>query len=205
MTRDALIEAALELFAEKGIHGTSLEEIATAAGFSRGAIYSNFADKEALIFAVVDAYSVRLTESQIEVLEERPARADSTEQEAEALRSARLVIQLADKLRSFVLLDTELRLHALRNSEFAVRFRAQIEERRQRGAEIMTQQMSVFGRRTTLPERDLAVAAEVAQLGLSQLALIDPEQSDNYAEILALVFRLPVDHSEPIPGGRADD
>jgi AcrR family transcriptional regulator len=52
-TREALIEAALAVVAERGFAGASLEEIARRAGMSRGAIYSNFADREDLLMAAV--------------------------------------------------------------------------------------------------------------------------------------------------------
>ena len=51
LTRDTLIEAAAAVFARRGFHGASLDEIAETAGFTRGAIYKNFADKEDLFFA----------------------------------------------------------------------------------------------------------------------------------------------------------
>src|SRR5699024_4264666 len=60
-TRERLMDAAYELFAEEGIHATSIEAIAEAAGFTRGAFYSNFASKEELFFALADReWSIRL-------------------------------------------------------------------------------------------------------------------------------------------------
>jgi len=54
MTRTHLLEAAAVVFAEKGFHGASLDEVATAAGFTKGAVYSNFASKEDLFLALID-------------------------------------------------------------------------------------------------------------------------------------------------------
>ena len=51
-TRDALLRAARELFAEKGFAATGREEIALRAGVTRGALYHHFADKQALFEAV---------------------------------------------------------------------------------------------------------------------------------------------------------
>ena len=53
-TRARLIEAARAAFAEHGYAGASLETIAASAGFSKGAVYSNFASKEALGIAVLE-------------------------------------------------------------------------------------------------------------------------------------------------------
>src|SRR5580700_2430005 len=53
-TRDVLVAAATEVFAERGYEGASLEEIAERAGFTRGAIYKNFSGKEDLFFTVIE-------------------------------------------------------------------------------------------------------------------------------------------------------
>jgi AcrR family transcriptional regulator len=41
-TRDYLLEAAAQVFAEQGFHGASLDQVAAVAGFTKGAVYSNF-------------------------------------------------------------------------------------------------------------------------------------------------------------------
>ncbi len=54
-TRARLIAAASQIVGEKGFERTSLEEVAARAGMTRGAIYGNFRDKEALFLAVAAA------------------------------------------------------------------------------------------------------------------------------------------------------
>ena len=53
-TRDKLFEAAARVFEEQGINAASIETIAAAAGFTRGAFYSNFASKDELIVAMLE-------------------------------------------------------------------------------------------------------------------------------------------------------
>ena len=53
-TRDRLIDAAYEVFAETGVHAASVEMITERAGFTRGAFYSNFDTKEELFFALAE-------------------------------------------------------------------------------------------------------------------------------------------------------
>jgi AcrR family transcriptional regulator len=53
-TRRRLIDAAVREFAARGIDATSVEQISEAAGFTRGAFYSNFSDKDELILAIVE-------------------------------------------------------------------------------------------------------------------------------------------------------
>ncbi|MEU5708049.1 TetR/AcrR family transcriptional regulator [Streptomyces flaveolus] len=51
-TRARLLDAAFEVFAAKGYGRVSIEEVCEAAGFSRGAFYSNFATLDELFFAL---------------------------------------------------------------------------------------------------------------------------------------------------------
>src|SRR5882757_2625986 len=53
-TRDKLFEAAARVFEEDGIGSASIEAIAAAAGFTRGAFYSNFKSKDELIIAMLE-------------------------------------------------------------------------------------------------------------------------------------------------------
>ncbi len=54
-TREHLLAAAEQVFAERGFHGASLDEVAAAAGFTKGAVYSNFRNKEDLFLALFKA------------------------------------------------------------------------------------------------------------------------------------------------------
>src|ERR1700730_9838908 len=53
-TRERLLAAATRVFARSGYHGASVDEIAEEAGFSTGAVYSNFEGKEDLFLALVE-------------------------------------------------------------------------------------------------------------------------------------------------------
>ena len=53
-TRETLIDAAEQVFAERGVSRTSLQEIAKAAGMTRGAIYWHFKDKAELFNAMME-------------------------------------------------------------------------------------------------------------------------------------------------------
>lgn len=53
-TRERLLDAALGVFSKRGYYAASLDEIAAEAGYSKGAVYSNFSNKEELFLALVD-------------------------------------------------------------------------------------------------------------------------------------------------------
>ena len=67
-TRSLLLDAAEEVFAEKGFAPATLDDIAHAAGYTKGAIYKHFATKEELFLAVSDRYWRRYFDNFAEVM-----------------------------------------------------------------------------------------------------------------------------------------
>jgi AcrR family transcriptional regulator len=74
-TREAIHEAAIELFARLGYHATSMRAIASAAGIRPAAIYHWYPSKEAILIELQDDFMVRLTERVLAATEryDRPA------------------------------------------------------------------------------------------------------------------------------------
>jgi AcrR family transcriptional regulator len=62
-TRDRILQAALQVFAQKGYHRALVDDIVHASGTSKGAVYHHFPNKEALFLALVDELSARLAEA----------------------------------------------------------------------------------------------------------------------------------------------
>jgi len=58
-TRGRIFEAAAGVFAEHGVAGATIEQIAAAAGFTRGAFYSNFSGKDELAVAMLEDHLAR--------------------------------------------------------------------------------------------------------------------------------------------------
>src|SRR5881409_4091317 len=56
-TRSLLIEAGVRVFAERGIELATLDEVAVAAGFTKGAIYRQFPSKSAFLLALFEQYA----------------------------------------------------------------------------------------------------------------------------------------------------
>jgi TetR/AcrR family fatty acid metabolism transcriptional regulator len=59
-TRDRILQAALQVFAERGYHGAAVDDIVRASRTSKGAVYHHFPNKEALFLALVDELAARL-------------------------------------------------------------------------------------------------------------------------------------------------
>ncbi|HTS95219.1 MAG TPA: TetR/AcrR family transcriptional regulator [Streptosporangiaceae bacterium] len=63
VVRRRLLDAALGVFAERGYADTNLDQVAAAAGLTKGAIYSNFASKDDLFFAMMNDQGLRRVEA----------------------------------------------------------------------------------------------------------------------------------------------
>lgn len=59
-TRDKILVGALEVFARKGYHRASVDDIVRASATSKGAVYHHFPNKEAVFLALVDDFARRL-------------------------------------------------------------------------------------------------------------------------------------------------
>ena len=75
-TRDKLFEAAARMFEEQGIGGASIEAIAAAAGFTRGAFYSNFKSKDELIIAMLEDHVEQSIRRNLDLLDRHKRLAD---------------------------------------------------------------------------------------------------------------------------------
>ncbi len=76
-TREELLVAGRAVFIRRGFHGATLDEIAEEAGYTKGAVYSNFAGKDDLYLALLDAhYDDRIT-AYVEMMLDEPTFEDA--------------------------------------------------------------------------------------------------------------------------------
>ena len=163
-TRELVLAAAGRVFATRGFHGTSLDAIAEEAGFSRGAVYYNFADKEELFLELLDR---RCAERAREL---REAFADVEEGDAEATgRQARVA---ADQALDAMTGDPEWRAlyleflaHAARDSSFRRRFSRRSQEMRAALEDIVVERTRSISALDMEPEQ-LAVVIDALGTGL---------------------------------------
>lgn len=69
-TREALLRAALALFIEEGLDGASLDRICARAGYTRGAFYVHFADRDDLAMAVMERVLAAWTDVIVDTADE---------------------------------------------------------------------------------------------------------------------------------------
>src|SRR5258708_17317955 len=78
-TREKLFEAAARVFEEQGIGGASIEDLAAAAGFTRGAFYSNLKSKDELIIAMLEDHVEQSIRRNLDLLTRHKSLADFIE------------------------------------------------------------------------------------------------------------------------------
>lgn len=110
-TRARLLEAALDVFAEQGVKRVTVDELVNAAGYTRGAFYSNFSSLDEVFFALFEDQATRMLATVRGVIESVPEGEFSFE-------SLRLVLESLHPFgRQWYLIQTEFVLLALRNEE----------------------------------------------------------------------------------------
>lgn len=116
-TRARLLDAARSVFAERGIQAASVEEICEAAGFTRGAFYSNFASKTELCVALLEHYAESAYAAAQQTLEDiRPQfPLDSVDNLVQ--RGVATFLALQERDWEWLLVVTELRLFAARDDD----------------------------------------------------------------------------------------
>ncbi|MFG6403847.1 TetR/AcrR family transcriptional regulator [Microbacterium sp. P04] len=196
-TRQRLLEAAAQVFAEVGLDAASVEAVCEAAGYTRGAFYSNFASKEELFLDLAADTAARQVEAVRARIAQITASGTSADVPEEALAIVREVLEAAGHDRLDVLLMGEIRNHALRNPTVAAAYQRQVDTMRAEVAQIILEIARGKDLRVRVPElaaADLfmtvwASAAEAAVMaGADQAGM-----RRRIGEALAVVAELVID------------
>jgi AcrR family transcriptional regulator len=188
-TRARLIEVAADLFAERGVLGTSIEELVAAAGYTRGAFYSSFTDRDDLAHAVTE-HSVRsaIAANQRLLAEVGP-------------------VELIDALRRRTpsvnpLLNVELLLHALRSSTGRAQYAALLQELRSGLAPVV--EATLKGAGVTQPIDALGAVTLMIALedGIMLHSLLDPSAvpPGAYLQVLGDLVEASRTSTQPVRG-----
>jgi AcrR family transcriptional regulator len=71
-TRQRILDAAVEVFAEKGYHDARVDEIVEASGTSKGAVYFYFSSKQQIFLALIDEFARKLEQGLLEAVIREP-------------------------------------------------------------------------------------------------------------------------------------
>ena len=150
LTRARLLDAAEQVFIERGFHATSVDEVAEAAGFSKGAVYSNFESKDELFLAVLD----RRVDSRALAIEGQIATDRPLEEQAVEAGAAFFSVFLEQKAWSLLLM--EFATYAARQPALRERFDARNQRIRDAMVELIDSHLDALGLEAPLPTDELA-------------------------------------------------
>ncbi len=170
-TRERLLEAAAEAFRRHGYNGASLEAIAEAAGYTKGAIYSNFDTKADLFKALVERHMQEELAFQA-----RQFAGKSLEQVLDQLDV--VVQRQLERDPEWIALEIEFALAGMRDPEVRRRLVAGSEERRDMSGASMDALLAKANRTPSFTGRELGVLFTALATGLGLQQLLEPESVD---------------------------
>jgi AcrR family transcriptional regulator len=182
-TREKLLDAASQVFADRGFEAATIDEVAAAAGYTKGAVYSNFSSKTDLFLALL----------------ERRIKIESSRQNAwiAGHSPAEIADILEESTRQplnwdlrWTMLFTEFWLHAMRDPEARQVLASEYERARNLVTDLIAETYEQAGLTPPFPARDMAILIDALGHGIGLQAALDPERVDMRLQAQTLVWML---------------
>lgn len=183
-TRERLLRAARSVFARRGFHGASVEEIASEAGFSTGALYSNFTGKEDLFLVLMER---EIEEHAREISDAVEARASMSER---ATGGARQWMRMIQREPEVLLLFMEFWAYGVRDARVRPKVAARFAQVRELLTRLIADGVREFDLELDIPAEQLAVAIDALADGIARQKLADPDAvpDELMGRVLSLLF-----------------
>jgi AcrR family transcriptional regulator len=186
-TRALLLDAAERVFLRQGLQGSSVEEIAAEAGFTRGAFYSNFESKDELFVELLQDRVYRQYAEMAERAQEQPGTPrERLRWGIERVRD----VQTADEGKWLFRLWLECLTQAARDEEFRKLAATFWSGNRALLAEQIKETFKEISEEPPLPAKQIATAMIALDVGLAVQHLVDPDEAplDDYVPLFDLLF-----------------
>jgi AcrR family transcriptional regulator len=188
-TREQVLAAAAKVFAQRGFHGTSLDAVAEEAGFSRGAVYYNFADKEELFLDLLDRRCAERAQDLREVFGDTPEDdVAATSRQAQLAADHALDAMTGDP--EWRALYLEFLAHAARDTAFRRRFSKRSAEMRSALEEVVVERTQPVADALDMQPEQLAVVIDALGTGLWAHHMLHGAKAvppDLFSKALALI------------------
>ena len=183
-TRERLLGAARRVFARSGFHGASVEEVASEAGFSTGALYSNFTGKEDLFLALMEREINEHAREIAQAVSERESMAER------ATGGARQWMIMIEREPDVLLLFMEFWAYGVRDAEVRPKVAARFAQVRELLTKLIADGVREFDLELDIPAEQLAVAIDALADGIARQKLADPDAvpDELMGRVLSLLF-----------------
>lgn len=186
-TRNELLAAALAVFAERGFHAATLDEVASRAGYTTGAIYWHFGGKDELFLAAFDEYAATRVQ---ELAEIRADASGSLPERTRAFADHWMARNAADP--TFTVIALEFAVHAWRKPELRQALAARHATVRQYLGRVLEEDAAGAGVELPMPAEHIAAALRELGVGLALAKLSDPDAFPDrlYGDFVQLFYEL---------------
>jgi AcrR family transcriptional regulator len=190
-TRARILEVARRRFREQGFHRTSLDDVAEAAGYTKGAVYSNFAGKDELFLAIVEEHVTARLHAYAAAGEAAPTFEAATRAVAHALAGQ------GEREPGWGPVLVEFWAHASRREPL----RAAALAVHQRQLSFMAEEFEALAARhgvaLRIPAYELVRGIAALARGLGAERLLDPAATSERSEALLVAYVLGLTEEEP--------
>jgi AcrR family transcriptional regulator len=182
-TRSSLLGAAAKLFSQEGLEGTSVEQVARAAGYTKGAFYANFKSKEELFLVMLDERFAQ----ELERLDRALAGTQEPLQQAESA-AADFIHFASDK--QWPRLYFQFVAHAARDDEFRQELATRQRAMRERLTDLFCRWKDGIGHTPPIPLQDVTAMFFFMADGFLVDQMIDPSFNEElYATMVGVFLR----------------
>jgi AcrR family transcriptional regulator len=184
-TRGCLVKAAAKVFSHRGYEKASLDEVAEEAGFTKGAVYSNFKGKEDLFLATIDAHFEERLAAIKRVMAEEP------DEQGTAHAAGMEFMRKLNADPEYFALFFEFWAYAQRNPSVKRKFLPRVQRFRTALAEVFEVKSDTSGLELPIPTEQLASMLVAMAAGVAMERELDPKAvpDDMYALMLQFFFR----------------
>ena len=184
-TRSCLLESAARVFTHRGLQQASIDEVAEEAGFTKGAVYSNFKGKEDLFLATIDAHFEERLRSIRRVMQEEP------DEQGTAHAAGMDFMNKLNADPEYFALFFAFWAYAQRNPSVKKKFLPRVQRFRSALAEVFETKSDDTGIELPIPNEQLASMLIAMAAGVAMERELDPKSvpDDMYARILQFFFR----------------
>lgn len=180
-TRKCLLEAAAQVFSKQGLEGTSIDQVAQSAGYTKGAFYANFKSKEELFLVMLDERFAQEIERLDQLL------SGTHEPLEEATAAAADFIHFASD-DDWPRLYFEFVAHAARDQEFRQELATRMKAMRARFTEVFARWKQGYDKVAPIPQEDITAMIFFMADGFLVDRMIEPDLSDDLYMKMTEIF-----------------
>lgn len=180
-TRSSLLLAAAQIFCKQGLEGTSIDQVAQTAGYTKGAFYANFKSKEELFLVMLDERFSR----ELERLDSALTGAQEPREEARAAAADFIHFAGDDDWPS---LYFQFVAHAARNEDFREELATRHRAMRERLGGILKRWKEGHGHEQPLPLEQLTAMMSFMADGFLVDRIVDPSLSEDLYPAMVGIF-----------------